>query len=138
MRYLLDTNILIFVLMGDKDNISADVQQIIDDFSNTLYVSSLSIVEVVYLFENEKIKTKHRSAEALCKAIEEDLYIQILHTKDEHLKTYSRLKLAENHKDQIDHFIISQAVCEKIPLVSSDRKFYSYIPQNLDFVYNKR
>ena len=111
MRYLLDTNIIVFLLTGDKDRIHEDVLQLLDDFSNTFYVSSLSIIELVFLFKNNKIKTKFDSAEELCKAIEERLFFIILHTKDEHLKTYSQLQIAENHKDQIDHFIISQAIC---------------------------
>lgn len=134
----MDTNILIFMISGETENISRDVQNILSDYSNILYTSSLSVIEIIYLQENHKIKTRYKDSESLLKAITDEHYIQILHTKDEHLQTYSRLKPAENHKDQIDHFIISQAVCEKIPLVSSDRKFHSYISQNLDFVYNKR
>lgn len=138
MRYLVDTNIVVFLLAGDRESVHADVLQLFDDFSNTFYVSSLTIIELIYLFEHKKIKTCHKTSEELCKAIEEDLYFQILHTKNEHLQVYSRLKTAENHKDQIDHFIISQAICEKIPLVSSDKKFRLYTSQNLDFVYNRR
>lgn len=136
MRYLLDTNIIVFLLTGDKDSIHKDVLQLLDDFSNTFYVSSLSVIELVFLFNHNKIKTEYKSAEELCKAIDERLFFTILHTKDEHFKTYSQLQIAENHKDQIDHFLISQAICEKIPLVSSDRKFREY--QHLNFVYNKR
>jgi len=36
MRYYLDTNILIFMLSGKKDNISVDTQQIIEDYANIL------------------------------------------------------------------------------------------------------
>ena len=132
MRYLLD------ILSDDKDNISLDVQEIIDDFSNSLYVSSLSIIELVFLLQNGKIKTKYKDPEILIRSINEDFYIETLHTKDSHLKFYCSLQKVGNHKDQIDHFIISQAICEGMPLVSSDRKFREYTSQKLDFIFNKR
>jgi len=37
-----------------------------------------------------------------------------------------------------DHLIISQAISDKIPVISSDYKFKEYIEQGLDFVFNKR
>jgi PIN domain nuclease of toxin-antitoxin system len=40
--------------------------------------------------------------------------------------------------DPSDHLIISQAITEGIPLISSDRKFHFYTQQALDFVYNER
>lgn len=138
MRYLLDTNIIIFILTQKDDDISVDVRAILDDYYNTFYTSSLSIVELVFLFNNGKIKSTYKNVESLLKAIKNDLYIHTLHTKDEHFKNYSVLVPAENHKDQIDHCIISQAICEKMPLVSSDRKFSEYCSQGLNFVYNKR
>lgn len=126
------------MLSGESDNISVEVRDIVNDFSNILYASSLSLIELVFLFENKKIKTRYSSAEALLRNLSQDFYVEILHTKNEHFDIYSKLKIAENHKDQIDHFIISQAISEKMVLVSSDRKFKEYRPQNLNFVFNKR
>ncbi|MGA9212533.1 type II toxin-antitoxin system VapC family toxin [Kaistella sp.] len=138
MRYLLDTNVLIFLISGNSDNLSSEVSDVLSDYSNQLFISSLTLVEIIYLLNNQKIKNKFKNSDELFRVIAEDLYIQTLHTKDEHLKVYSKLQIAKDHKDQIDHFIISQAICEKIPLVSSDRKFREYQNQNLNFVYNKR
>ncbi|MDO5523553.1 MAG: type II toxin-antitoxin system VapC family toxin [Bacteroidia bacterium] len=136
MRYLLDTNILIFFALGDTDNLSKDVCNVLFDYSNLLYTSSLCIMEMVYLYKNNKIKTKFKSAEDMVYTIEKLLQIEIIHTKPEHIFTYSRLKTASNHNDQIDHFIIAQAITEKMPLISSDHKFNEYI--GLNFVYNRR
>lgn len=135
---MLDTNILIFMLSGETESISRDVTEILSDFSNLLYISSLTLVEITFLFKSNKIKTKYKTTDDLLDSISNEYFLTVLHTKPEHLKTYSQLQIAENHKDQIDHFIISQAICEKMQLVSSDRKFKEYRPQNLDFVYNKR
>ena len=42
------------------------------------------------------------------------------------------------HNDPVDHIIISQAITERITLISSDQKFEDYIPQKLDFIFNSR
>lgn len=136
MRYLLDTNIVIYLVTGQ--HIDDDVQQIIDDYNNLLYISSLSFVELKHLFENKKIKTKFKTFEQMCEVITNEIPLRTLHTKDEHIKTYSTLNIIEEKTDLIDRFIISQAITEKIFLVSSDRAFENYISQKLKFVFNKR
>lgn len=49
---------------------------------------------------------------------------------------YSRLQLneAQNHYDPSDHIIISQAITEKLPLISSDLKIPFYRKQGLDLI----
>ncbi len=136
MRFLLDTNVLIFFVLGDEENLSRDVYNILFDYGNLLYTSSLCLMEMVYLFKNNKIKTKFKNVEEMLHTITVKLQIEIIHTKPEHLSTYSQLTIAPDHNDQIDHFIIAQSITEKMSLVSSDRKFKEY-PQ-LNFVYNRR
>lgn len=136
MRFLLDTNVLIFFVLGDEENLSRDVYNILFDYGNLLYTSSLCLMEMVYLFKNNKIKTKFKNVEEMLQTITVKLQIEIIHTKPEHLSTYSQLTIAPDHNDQIDHFIIAQSITEKMSLVSSDRKFKEY-PQ-LNFVYNRR
>ncbi|WP_172914053.1 type II toxin-antitoxin system VapC family toxin [Capnocytophaga canis] len=139
MRYLLDTNITIFLFSEDYDNISNDVKNIVEDYHNILYVSSLSLVEIKYLFEKGKLKKlKFKSTEQIFDFIQNHLGLKIIHTKDEYTKTYANLSVVEEKTDLIDRFIISQAITEKMPLISSDRAFENYTPQKLKFVYNKR
>lgn len=138
MRYLLDTNIVIFLFTENTDDICRDVEEIINDYQSVLYVSSLSLVEIKHLFEKGKIKTKFKTTEEIFKYISEILNLRLLHTKDEHLKTYGGLNIIEEKTDLIDRFIISQAITEKIFLVSSDRAFENYTSQKLKFIFNKR
>lgn len=58
MRYLLDTNIILFLTSGS--NVSNDVMHIIEDYTNKLYTSSLSILEVSHLFKNKKIRSSFK------------------------------------------------------------------------------
>ena len=72
-------------------------------------------------------------------SIENDYYIQILPLEKEVMKTYSRLRInsAMGHKDPSDHIIISHAITNRLPLISSDHKFPFYRKQGLDLIENK-
>jgi len=76
----------------------------------------------------------------LVNSIENEFYISILPLKKEHMMTYSRLRLnkAQGHKDPSDHVIISQALTEHLPLISSDTRFPFYRKQGLDLIFNKK
>ena len=138
MRYLLDTNIFIF-LVNDTHSLSNDVSVILKDYSNTLYLSVESIKELIVLIRNKKVKFKQwKSPVQMIEAIEHEFGIKILPIKKEHIFTYARLEIneAQAHKDPSDHIIISQAITEKMPLISSDKKFQFYTKQKLDFINN--
>jgi PIN domain nuclease of toxin-antitoxin system len=55
MRYLIDTNILIFTVK-DNDRLSNDVSDLLWDRSNTINISSKSIEEIVHLLRIGKVK----------------------------------------------------------------------------------
>lgn len=137
-RFLLDTNVLVFILIN-PESISCDVDLILKDFSNQLYTSSITISELIHLHKINKIQSKdYKSASEIQEAIEKEFYIEILPFNKIHTKTLANLTIAENHNDPFDHAIISQAISDKLTLISSDRKFKHYTSQKLKFVFNKR
>jgi PIN domain nuclease of toxin-antitoxin system len=138
MRYYLDTNILIFILLKEKDNIKGNISNILEDYSNIFYTSSIAVKELIHAYKSGNIKDDfYKTANDLLKAIEE-LGIEIKPLNKYHLLKYSELEIIKDHKDPNDHVIIAQAISDKIPLISSDHKFNLYIPQGLQFVFNKR
>jgi PIN domain nuclease of toxin-antitoxin system len=139
MRYYLDTNILIFVLFNEQGSIHHDVKVILEDYANSLFVSSVVVQEIILLFRIGKLNYKltYKNEKDLIKKIEE-LNIQTVYFSKENDLTYFGLKIAENHKDMNDHLIISQAISDKIPVISSDNKFREYIEQGLNFIFNRR
>lgn len=140
MRYLIDTNIFIY-MSSDPDLLSSDVNSIIEDYDSLLYISVESVRELVQLYQKKGVGSKRwKSAEDMVKSIESEFYIQILPLKKEHMITYARLEIneAQNHKDPSDHVIISQALTEHIYLISSDRKFTFYTEQGLKLVFNEK
>ncbi|MDR2908110.1 MAG: type II toxin-antitoxin system VapC family toxin [Bacteroidales bacterium] len=137
MRYLIDTNILLYIL--ENDNLSKEVYDIVWDYENSIYISSESIKELIHLFHIGKIRPhKLKNVQDIFYTIEHELGYFINYVKKEHLQTMARLDLAPAHNDPSDHLIIAQAITEKIPLISSDRKFEAYRKQKLNFIYNKK
>ena len=140
MRYYLDTNIIAFVLFDKKleDNCDKDVCRLLADYENVFYVSSIAMRELVKLHNDEELKSnKYKSTEDLFVAIDE-LNYEIKPFTKQHVSTYAKLDLAKEHKDPNDHMIIAQSITDKIPIISSDRKFKLYEQQGLQFIFNKR
>jgi PIN domain nuclease of toxin-antitoxin system len=137
MRYYLDTNILVYFLFK-KENIHHTVQSLLDDYANTFYVSSVAIKELILLHRIGKIKNRlYKSEEDILGKIKKS-EIKIVFFNEHHFSKYAKLSIVDGHKDMNDHAIISQAISEKIALISSDREFENYTNQGLNFVYNKR
>ena len=135
MRYLIDTNILIDFIV--EEYISNDILELIDNYENLIYVSSESIKEFIHLAQHNKIRPKNKiSPIDVFDFIENTLSFKVKFVAKEHLLTLATLDLVENHNDPSDRLIIAQAITEKMPLISSDRKFPKYRKQGLEFIPN--
>lgn len=139
-RYLLDTNILMYIL-NDTGEMSSEVERIVCDFGNRLFMCAASVRELVanwrkYPYMQKQWKTPHLMLEYLY----ENYYIDILYPHREHYQTFINLEwnVAEDHKDTTDILIIAHAITEKLILISSDRKFPFYTVQGLKLIYNKK
>ncbi len=137
MRYLLDTNILVFMLI-DSSLLSDDVLSVIEDYSNSLYISSVSVNEIIHLFKYGKIKRDKETNETELFALLEQLGIKISYITEKHLRVCAGLTCKDNHKDSNDHLIISQAISDKITIISSDHSFDYYTNQGLNLLFNKK
>lgn len=137
---MLDTCALIDALT-DVEMLGPDVRALLEDYENQFYVSQESIREVIL-----KCRTKRMfvnfwpTPESVIDDIKDTDIFTILPVEEEHLRQYARLITNEidDHKDPSDHLIISQAIVNKMPLISRDRKFYFYRSQGLDLIYYGR
>ncbi|GHT62221.1 hypothetical protein AGMMS50239_14950 [Bacteroidia bacterium] len=138
MRYYLDTNMLVFILSNDSDEINPKVTDVLRDYSTILYVSSVAVKEFILLFRIGKLKTHRYKSEhdVLEKLSKSD--IEIIFFNEHHFNKYTQLQIVDGHKDMNDHAIIAQAIADKIPVISSDGKFKLYEKQGLQLVFNKR
>ena len=140
MRYLLDTNIFVFLVL-DNDSLDDDVYDILNEPDAIWCMSTESIKELIVAHNNKGLGHKRwKTAEDMVRSIVEDYYVEILPLKKEHMETFSRLRinLPQGHKDPSDHVIISHAITERLPLVSSDTRFPFYKKQGLDLIFNER
>ena len=129
---------LIFILWKKTDDIDAKISTILNDYSSILYVSSVAVQELLFLFRIGKFRYSNYISEKDILADIKNLHIEIVFFNQHHLETYTSMQIAEGHKDMNDHAIIAQAISDKISIISSDAKFSDYTDQGLKFIYNKR
>ena len=135
-RLMLDTCVVVDMLINAND-LDKDLERILDDSQYVLYASFETMRELVVLFNNHKIRSRQwKTAEDVIRMVENDLEIEFLPLRDHVGYTYARLQLNEqlNHYDPSDHIIISHAITEHIPLLSSDKKFPFYRKQGLELI----
>ena len=135
-RLMLDTCVVVDMLINAND-LDKDLERILDDSQYVLCASFETMRELVVLFNNNKIRSRQwKTAEDVIRMVENDLEIEFLPLRDHVAYTYARLQLNEqlNHYDPSDHIIISHAITEHIPLLSSDKKFPFYRKQGLELI----
>jgi PIN domain nuclease of toxin-antitoxin system len=136
MRYLIDTNIFLFVVQ-EEDKLSRDVKCIIYDYENNIYISSESIKEIILLLRTSRIEVPiWKRTKDIFTSIEEQGFT-VDYIKKEHFITLGEIEPIEGHKDPFDHTIMAHAITNKIPLISSDTKMLHYKSQGLNFIWNK-
>lgn len=140
-RYYLDTNILVFLLEKRSDEISKEVGELIMDYENLLFTSTICVHELIHLSQIGKLHIKRKGKNADISEFSQwldEMSIKIVPVTVQNLQTYSTLPLFDEHRDPNDRLIIAQAISDKIALVSSDHKFYMYEEYGLEFVFNRR
>lgn len=138
MRYLIDTHIFIWYAK-EPENLSPKVKDIIDDYDSQIYLSSESLREFVLLWRSKPhIRRWWKSPADMIESVEKEFNIGVQYLHKEHYETYARLQIneAQEHYDPADHLIISHAICNKMPLISDDRKFPFYRNQGLELIEN--
>ena len=141
MRLYLDTNILIF-LLNEKKSLDNNVLEILFDYSNVFYTSTVCVHELIHLSQIGKILWKKQNgkpfiAEDVLGSLHE-MSIEIKTITEKHLAQYASLPIIKDHHDPFDRLIIAQAISDKATLVSSDLKFKWYEKYGLDFIQNNR
>ena len=138
MRYMLDTNIVIY-LTTDTESLSRDVRAILSDYDNTFCISAETTRELIVGYRKKSFAIKQwKSCEDLIDSLSDYYHLEILPIDKQVTKVHSRLEIKSDHKDPSDHTIISHAIATKTPLISSDEKFPYYVKQGLQLVYNKK
>ena len=127
-------------MIAEPDRLCPDVEALIDDCENMLCISVETLREMIVAFNNKGLASKcWKTACDMIQSLVEEYNLVVLPLNTEHMRTYAQLQLndAMGHKDPSDHVIISQAITEHLPLVSSDTRFPFYREQGLDLIENR-
>lgn len=119
MRLLLDTVALIFAVESPA-RLSKRASVALRNPDNILEISTVSITEIAIKASSGKL----RFPEAVLRQAMKSLDLRVLAYTGEH--AYRLFSLPLHHRDPFDRQIIAQALCEQIPIVTSDRQFSQY------------
>lgn len=123
-KYLIDTHILIWAILGDE-KLSEKNRTLLENSKNKIYISQITLIEIAIKNKLNKLPNFNYSINQLVEKINQ-IDIQIIPIKNEHINTYNSIELIENHRDPFDRLLISTAVFENLPIISSDEKFKNY------------
>ena len=118
MNIILDTHIFLW-LAADVKKVSKKHMHYIEDMGNRLYLSSISIAEIMI---KKSIGNLNFDADILMLLDEMDIEVLAFDTGSAlHLGS-----LPFHHRDPFDRMIISQAITGRYKIISVDRKFAVY------------
>ena len=117
MRYLIDTNVLIWYFEGNK-MLPKKIKNLMDNPNNECFVSIVSLWEIVMKLCKASLELKHNLDEILANL--EAMNFTILLLKVEHLKINTTLPML--HKDPFDRILISTAISEDLKFITSDKE----------------
>src|SRR6185437_16311742 len=114
MKYLIDTNVLIWFMNGDE-SIPVPILDKIKNESNDCYVSIASIWEIAINCNIGKLQLKLDFNKIAGFLFDNDL--AILPIEFNHLQTLLNLELF--HRDPFDRVIISQGISQRLIILTS-------------------
>ncbi len=118
MKIIIDTHIFLW-LAGDVEKIDKKYMRYIEDLDNDIYLSSLSIAEIMI-----KKSIGHLEFEGNILSVAKEMGIEILDFDGKSAMMLGILPF--HHRDPFDRMIISQAIVNEYKVISVDSKFKMY------------
>jgi PIN domain nuclease of toxin-antitoxin system len=121
-NYLLDTHCFIYWLLGEK-SLSKKVLKILQKPENNFFISSMSILEIQYLVEVDKLQIEMG-----------DIFSYIDSTPNFNILAFDRPALIESlkldsHRDSFDRIIVATAHAYKLKLLTKDLRILKTFPK---------
>lgn len=118
MRILVDTHIYLWAL-AEPDRIARDKRGELESLANTVYVSSISIAEIMIKASLGKLEFDFDPV--VCT---EDMGFQPLDFSAADAVLLKEMPF--HHRDPFDRMLIAQSVAQKAKIMSDDRNFALY------------
>jgi PIN domain nuclease of toxin-antitoxin system len=123
MSYLLDSHVLIWSIT-DPDKLSSNALRVLEDTSNTVYVSAVSFWEISLKYSLGKLDLDGVQPEGLLDLASKTGFEPIPLLPEE-AAIYHRMN-ANWHRDPFDRMLICQALQRNLTLVSKDKSISLY------------
>ena len=123
MNVLLDTHTLLWFLEGDK-SLSQKALGIIENDTNTVYVSNISLFEITIKVKIQKLATNKTMLEIITGI--ELSRLNLLPLDNSHIIFYQSVPFFDVNRDPFDRMLIATALAENFTIISKDPKFSLY------------
>ncbi|MCA1752781.1 MAG: type II toxin-antitoxin system VapC family toxin [Cryomorphaceae bacterium] len=121
MKYLVDTHILLWYMVGDK-RISRDTKKIIENESDEIYLSNASLWEIAIKVSIGKLKLRGSLTDLKEFLIDKGFVLLEFDYND--LETL--LTLPFHHQDPFDRLIIAQSKTKGFEIITNDANVKQY------------
>jgi len=123
MNYLLDTHVVIWSIL-DRNRLSKQVINELENSENGIFVSSLSFWEISLKFSSGKLKMNGLRPEKLPELVKQ-IGFEFISLSPTDASSYNT-PTAYYHKDPFDRMLIWQAIQQNLTLVTKDERIQQY------------
>jgi len=118
-RLLVDTNVLVWLLLGKRRAVTRMAREELEDEHNTVMLSAVSVWEIAIKRSVGKLEIEDRWTRELTRMGFGPLPMTARHA--EHVE-----HLPWHHRDPFDRLLVAQAVVDGLTLVSADSRLAAY------------
>jgi len=118
-RLLLDTNVAVWLLLGDRERVSAEAVEALEDERNEVALSAASVWEIAIKRSLGKLTIADGWAATLGRLGFDPMPVTALHAE-------AVERLPWHHRDPFDRLLVAQASVERLALISADRRLGAY------------
>ncbi|HET6684417.1 MAG TPA: type II toxin-antitoxin system VapC family toxin [Gaiella sp.] len=118
-RLLLDTNVALWLLLGQRTRVSATAVGVLSDERNEIALSAASVWEIAIKRSLGKLIVEDGWSVALRRLGFDPMPVTALHAE-------AVEQLPWHHRDPFDRLLVAQALVEERVLVSADRRLEAY------------
>ena len=126
MRYLIDTHVALWVLMGEP--ISDTAKKILDDVTAEVYVSIASAWEIAIKVGAGKLKYAG-GVRAFLDDVKMNEF-KLLEIKESHIELLEGLEY--HHRDPFDRLLIAAVIADGMTMLTADENIHKY---NIPFIW---
>lgn len=129
MNVIVDTEVLIWIQTEDKERlVTSNARQYLLNNQYKKWISEVSLFEVAIELKIGKLREFKTTLPYYIQRIQQDGF-RILPIHQQHITTYDRIPLIQDHRDPFDRLILATALHEGWPVMSADQNFSWYKDQ---------